>query len=450
METATISTKVDTSYKQILQLSLPIWASIMITQISFFTNTFFLGKIGEAELAANGVAGIFYLVLTMVCVGFNNGVQLILSRRAGQEDKLAYGNVFSNAIVLGFIFSIVIALSAYFIGPYLFNTQVHNQLVAQLSAAFIIIRIMGLPIYFLQQLGNQFFISTQNTRYILYGMITSTVVNILFDYIFILGKFGMPQMGIKGAALAGILADFSFLCSSYFFAKRKQLLKEFHIKFFVPINKALSKETIQLASPVILQYLLSIGSWEVFFIYIEHLGQKEAAITQILRSVFGIVGGASWAYASTCNSMVSNLIGQQKHDQVFPIIKKIATLSFITCVPFSLLYLCYPSAVLHIYSADTNLINLAIPALKIVVIANLLLSISTIVFNGVLGTGNTTYSMAIEFIAIIFYLIYIYYVIEKYKLNLSWAWGSEFLYWTSLLIMSLAFFKWVNWKSKVI
>ena len=55
------STKVDTSYKQIIQLSAPIWISILITQISFATNNYFLGHVGKSQLAANGVGSIFNL-----------------------------------------------------------------------------------------------------------------------------------------------------------------------------------------------------------------------------------------------------------------------------------------------------------------------------------------------------------------------------------------------------
>jgi Na+-driven multidrug efflux pump len=60
------STKVDTSYKQIIQLSAPIWISILITQISFATNNYFLGHVGKSQLAANGVGSIFYLIMVMV------------------------------------------------------------------------------------------------------------------------------------------------------------------------------------------------------------------------------------------------------------------------------------------------------------------------------------------------------------------------------------------------
>ncbi len=450
METENISTKVDTSYKQIIQLSLPIWLSIMITQISFYANTYFLDKVGNAELAANGVAGIFYMVLTMTCVGLNSGVQIILSRKAGQEDKVAYGKIFSNSFSLGLFFTIILMALGLLIGPYLFKMQVHNKVVATLSISFLTTRIFGLPFYFLQQLGNQFFISTKNTKYIVVGMVLSTITNVVLDYVLIAGNWGFPKLGIQGAAIAGIIADFVFMFTSYVVIYVKKLNEHFNLSLFKKIDFDLSKSTLALAMPVILQYMFSIGSWELFFIYIEHLGEKPAAITQILRSIFGLVGGASWAYAATCNSMVSNVIGQGRHEEVIGLIKKVATLSFLTCLPLGILYLLFPAQALGFYTKDPLLIAMALAPSTIVVFANFLLSISTVIFNGVLGTGNTKYNMLIELIAIVLYIVYIYYVIELKHLSLSWAWGSEFLYWISLFVMSVIFFKKVNWQVKKI
>ena len=77
-------------------------------------------------------------------------------------------------------------------------------------------------------------------------------------------------------------------------------------------------------------------------------------------------------------------------------------------------------------------------------------AISTVIFNAVLGTGNTKVNMLIEFTAIAIYIIYIYIVIEKNHASLSWAWGSEFFYWLSILVMAVCYLRWGNWKEKVV
>jgi hypothetical protein len=444
------STKVDTSYKQIIQLSAPIWISILITQISFATNNYFLGHVGKSQLAANGVGSIFYLILVMVCYGFTNGVQVILSRRAGQEDKKGFGAVFSNSISLGLVFTAVIIALSLIIAPFLFSMQIQDIDIKLLATQFIMIRLWGLPFYFMQQMGNQFFISTQNSKYIMAGIIVSTIVNIVLDYAMINGHFGFAAMGIKGAAIASILAEVSYVLVSYGIIFYKKLNTIFDLHLFVALQKKLSVDTLRLASPVILQYFFSIGSWMLFYFYVEHLGKDELAISQVLRSVFGIVGAGSWAMASTCNTMVGNLMGQKKFDEIFTIIAKISLISFLLSLIFGTFYLLFPAQLFSIYTNDATLIAKAIAPMKVVVIANFLLAISTVVFNAVLGTGNTRMNVIIEFSAIIIYISYIHFVIETKHMSLSWAWGSEFFYWLSLLIMATSYLKWGKWREKIV
>jgi len=78
----------------------------------------------------------------------------------------------------------------------------------------------------------------------------------------------------------------------------------------------LSQRTLAVASPLIVQFMFSIGGWLIFFVFIEHLGGQSLAASQVLRNIFGIVGVGTWALATTCNTMVSNLIGQGKRKEV--------------------------------------------------------------------------------------------------------------------------------------
>jgi multidrug resistance protein, MATE family len=442
------NTQLNTDYKQIIQMAMPLMSGILISQINFFTNTYFLGHFGKNELAANGVASIFYMVLAMVCVGLSNGVQIILSRRAGEGNKPAMGAIFSNSIKIGILFTIVLMALSAIIAPVLFKTQLHDGALCQLATSFILIRIFGLPFFFLEQASNQFFISINKTKNILAGIIVATIVNIAFDYILINGHFGFAPMGIKGAAIASVLSEICYVLMAYSIIFFKKYNLDFFIKLNGRIDWPLTKDTFNIAAPVIMQYFFSIATWELFYIYIEHLGKNELAISQILRSVFGLVGASSWALASSTNTLVSNLLGQQKPEAVIPAIKKVVTLSFPIALLLGSILLFFPTQFMGVYTSDSVLIKASLWPIVIVVLSNMLLSISTVIFNGVLGTGSTKINMGIEFCAIIIYIIYIYFVIEKYRMSLAWAWGSEFIYWTTILILAISYLKWGAWRDR--
>jgi Na+-driven multidrug efflux pump len=92
----------------------------------------------------------------------------------------------------------------------------------------------------------------------------------------------------------------------------------------------------------------------------------------------------------------------------------------------------------------------AIPSLRVIVVATLIMALSTVAFNGVVGTGNTLVNLTLEISCVCLYLVYCYFVIHVWNSALYICWGSEFVYWTLLLAGSVLYLKSGKWKGKVI
>jgi len=80
--------RLDINNKQILKLALPISFALLVPQINFITNNIFLGQLGVKELGAAGITGVYYLVFAGIGFGLNNGLQALISRRAGENREL--------------------------------------------------------------------------------------------------------------------------------------------------------------------------------------------------------------------------------------------------------------------------------------------------------------------------------------------------------------------------
>ncbi|HEY1031184.1 MAG TPA: MATE family efflux transporter [Flavipsychrobacter sp.] len=440
--------KVAITNKGILKLAAPISLALLIPQISFLTNTAFLGRLGERELAVNGITGIFYLTLSMIGYGLSSGIQVQLARRAGEGDSKALTNTFTNGVMLSVGCALMLMLLSLWVAPLIFGLGLHNENHTYLSINYLYLRVWGLPFLMLTQLANAFYISIGKSRFLIYGSLASTATNILFDYLFIFGKGGFPVMGLMGAALASIVSEFVYCVVMYSIFYFKRLYRQYPVLSYFRFDSELSQRSLKVAAPLIVQFLFSIGGWQVFFILVEHLGERELAASQILRSVFGIVSIGTWALASTCNMMVSNVIGQGKAREVVPVIWKICRLSFIYTLIVCVLLLTFSGTFLSLYRDEPGLVALATPSLRVIVIATLIMALSTVMFNGVVGTGNTVVNLAIEITCVLTYLVYCYIVIENYRMPLAWAWGSEFVYWTSLFVISFIYLKSGKWKGK--
>src|SRR5690606_15564188 len=152
------------------------------------------------------------------------------------------------------------------------------------------------------------------------------------------------------------------------------------------------------------------------------------ASSQILRSVIGIMSIGTWALATTCNTLVSNIIGQGKTRLVFLLVGRVARISFLYALVVTLLLGLFSEAFLGLFRPDPELVGFMKPTLWVILPATWLMSVSTILFNAVVGTGNTWVNLIIEVSCVAAYLVYCWLVIEQWALPLPWAWGSEYVY----------------------
>ena len=98
--------QVEISNKQILKIALPIAIAMLVPQVNFVANTVFLSGLGETELGAAGITGVYYLVFALVGNGLNSGLQALIARRAGENRPHEIGKMFSQSIWIALLFAI--------------------------------------------------------------------------------------------------------------------------------------------------------------------------------------------------------------------------------------------------------------------------------------------------------------------------------------------------------
>jgi len=444
--------KLNTGYRQILGMALPISLALLVPQINFITNNIFLGQLGESELASAGITGVYYLIFAVIGNGLNNGVQALIARRAGQNLPKEIGQLFVNGIWVALAIAGAGILITYLLAPTILRSVIHDAAIAEQVISFLLIRIWGLPLLYMYVMRNALLVGTNQTRLLVWGTLAEALTNILLDYTLIYGHFGMPALGFNGAAYASIIAEGTGLLVIYAVIHLRGLHKAFG--FFqsegTPINKAQIRLILVQSSPLILQYCISIVSWEFFYILVEHHGSRALAISNTMRNIFGIFGVFSWAFASTTNSMVSNIIGQGRQDEVIPLIHRIIQLSIGLSIVLCILLNFWPEWFLSMYGQGEEFVADAIPIVRVISVALIMMSFSTVWLNAVTGTGNTIVNLAIELITVTVYSIYVFLVLEYYGLSVTIGWMSEWVYWIGMFTMSYSYMKSGRWRNKQI
>ncbi len=442
--------QVSISNRQILRMALPISLAMLVPQINFVMNTIFLGGLGETELGTAGITGVFYLIFALTGNGLNAGLQGLLARRAGENRPEEIGRLFMQGLWIAFFFAMTAIILTFLFAPYFLSNSLRSEVVKVEAISFLKIRVWGVPFLYFFQMCNAMLVGTNHSRYMKYGFWIMAGINILLDYALIYGKLGFPQLGFNGAAWASIIAEITGLAIVLGIIFYKKLNERFSLFKFPHFNKERAGLIFRQSSPLVVQWLLSIFAWLVLYIFIEHKGERQLAISNSMRTIFGTVGIFAWAFASTSNAMVSNIIGQDKKDKVIFLINKISLLSFVFTLLLCFIINIFPGVFLGIYNNDPGFISEGVPVLRTVTIGIAAMSVSVVWLHAVTGTGNTKVNLIIEIIAIAIYTLYIYLVLKVWDLGLVWAWASEFLYWGLLFTLSFFYIRSGHWKKKVI
>lgn len=429
---------------------MPISLAILVPQINFITNNIFLGGLGELELACAGITGVYYLIFAVIGNGLNNGLQALIARRAGQNLPKEIGRLFFHGIWIALVIAFVGIIVTYTLAPVILRSTIHDTRLSELAIEFLLIRIWGLPFLYLYIMRNALLVGTNQTRFLVWGTLSEAIVNIFLDYGLIYGHFGLPELGFNGAAIASIIAEGTGLGVIYIVIHYKGIHRQFAF-FEKPLfTPGVFRLILVQSSPLILQFAISIISWEYFYILVEHHGARSLAISNIMRNIFGVAGIFSWSFAATTNTMVSNLIGQGRDAEVMPLIRRITWISLAFSLVIVVLLNLAPSLLLSFYGQDEVFITEALPVLRIVSVALLLMSFSVVWLNAVTGTGNTVVNLTIEAVTIVLYSVYVYVTLEYLNLSISWGWLSEWVYWLSMFGMAFFYLRSNRWRGKVI
>ena len=439
--------KVKVNNRQILSIALPITLAILIPQVNMLTNSIFLGRLSSEALGNAGITGVFYLIFAVAGNGLNNALQTVFSKYAGAGESNLFRTILTQGIRICLQFALVCILFTWLVAPFIMKAVAEPAAYPQ-EMSFLRIRILGLPFLYLFQMGNAFLVASLNSRYLMIGFIVEALVNVLFDYLLIFGHGGFPQMGFNGAAVASIIAEFVGMIVVYAVLFRTGLKSKYHLLENFKYDQKTSKEIFTVSVPLVLQYIISVATWLVFFFMIEEKGTMAKSISNVMRNVFGLVGVFVWAFASTSNAMVSNLMGQRREDKVLEAITKIMYWSTGLCAFMCLLLNIFPEIFFRLFGQDETFVQAAIPVVRVVSLGLMFMSIANIWLNGVTGTGKTRVNLLIEIIAITLYLIYTWIFMKVHYISLAMAWSNEFIYWTAIFSMSFWFLKSGRWKTK--
>ncbi len=438
------------SYSNIWKVAYPILISMVMEQMIGLTDTAFLGRVGEIELGASAIGGIYYMVLFMIGFGFSLGAQIIIGRRNGEGNYRECGKVFWNGLYFLLGLAAVIIVASELLSPWLMRYMVSSEGIYQGSLSYVSWRLPGMVFAFITAMFRAFYVGTTQTKTLTFNSIVMVLSNVVFNYILIFGKFGLPALGITGAAIGSSLAELVSLVFFIIYTRTKCDRPKFGLDKAAGFERKVIREMMPVCSWTMIQHTVSISTWFIFFLYIEHLGERALAISNITRSVSGLMWVVLQAFAATCSTLVSNMIGEGHQDKVLSLVKRVVKFGYYIITVMVALIFIFPKLIARIYTDIPDLVSDSVPAILVMTSAYLINVGGYTLFNAVSGTGSTKTAFKLELVALAFYVAYCTVVVGIMKLDVAFCWTAEHIYAGVLLICSYTYLKTGRWKNRKI
>ncbi len=292
-----------------LKLAFPVAMQNLLTSSFILVDTIMVGQLGDLSLSAVGMAGQFGWFLNMITFGMCSGAAVFISQYWGAKDTAGIRRTYGIAVV-----SVCLISALFFVIGLLFPegvVRIFNREpdVVEAGAAYLRIACWS---YLATGVNMVFCIvlrSTENVKLPMYVSLVTTVLNAFMDYGLIFGAFGMPEMGIRGAALATVISAWAgpVLILAISAIQRNMLISP--IKELFGFNKRSIAEYYEKATPVIInETLWGLGTL-LFSVIFANLGYQYYAAVTIFRTFDNIAFVFFIGLCSASSIMVGKNVG---------------------------------------------------------------------------------------------------------------------------------------------
>lgn len=436
------------SNKKIFHVTYPIFLTLVAQNIINVTDTAFLGRVSEVALGASAIGGVFYIAVYMVGFGFSQGAQILIARRNGEKNYAEVGTFFNSGLMASLALALLFFTLSKFLMPTLMDFMVSSDKVYEATIEFLDWRIYGFFFSFLNVMFRALFVGITRTRVLTISAFISAITNVILDWILIFGKFGFPELGIAGAAIASVIAEAATSLYLVIITLKQNDRQSFGILYHTKMSIRSTLKILDISIFIMFQYFISVSTWFIFFILIEKLGERPLAITNIGRSLYTLLMIPGSALSTTVSTLVSNMIGAGEKERVMQFMNRVIKLTMWVTIPITVLTLILPELFIRVYTDDPSLVLASIHTMRIVAIAIIFCSITNIIFSVVIGSGNTRTAFAIEMKALLFYVSYIFYTTMVRQSSVEVVWLSEFVYWIIIGSMGYWYLMKGDWRKK--
>lgn len=440
-------------YKEVVQISIPLVLSMGSTMVMEFTDRVFLGNYSLNALAAATPAGISGFLFASFFLGVAGYVNVFIAQYSGAKNKAGVGASLWQGIYFAIFGSFFMAILAMAAVP-LFSIIGHSQEIQQLEVIYFRILCLGAGANIIGATLSSFYSGRGFTRTVMLVQIAGTLFNIPLDYALINGKWGAPELGIEGAAIATVS---SWILIAVIFAiltfSRKNR-REFHLVDNKAFDPELFMRLMKYGIPGGAQFCLDIMVFAFFILMVGRLGTNELAVTNLVLSINGLSYMPMWGFSIGVSTLVGQAMGRQKPDDAVIAAKATAHIALIYVLFLIIIFLFRPEPLIRLFLSNDLAMATTAPLIEMGIILLRFVSLYlffdsiVIIYTGVLkGAGDSGFIMwSIISVSIVFLFIPVWFGIHLFGMGLYFSWSCITAYLLVLFVIVVIRYNKGKWK----
>ncbi|MEW4924226.1 MATE family efflux transporter [Algibacter sp. 2305UL17-15] len=364
-------------FKYNWKLASPVMLGMLGHTFVSFVDNIMVGQLGTAELAAVSLGNSFMFIAMSLGIGFSTAITPLIAETDAEGHVAKGKSYFKHGLFLCTVLGVLLFLIVLLSKPLMYLMKQPEEVVALAIPYLDLVAISLIPLIVFQGF-KQFSDGLAMTKYPMYATLIGNIVNIVVNYILIFGKFGMPEMGIVGAAYGTLASRIIMVIYLWFLLKGKEKSKNYvtNIKFFV-LDKLVLKRVFNLGVPSAMQMFFEVAIFTAAIWLSGLLGKNPQAANQIALNLGSMTFMVAMGLSVAAMIRVGNQKGLKNYFELRRIAFSIFFFGIILAIGFAILFFIFHNQLPKLY-LDYNDVENTIDNREVLEIASKLLLVAAI------------------------------------------------------------------------
>jgi len=395
--------RIGSSVEDILKTSLPAVVDLSAQTIMWTIEAILIGKISAAAFAGVGMAVQIVILFFAILLTFIVGSSVIINRHLGAGQRWEANHILGQALMLGIVMSILVALLWFFGAPILFKLIRENQHVAQQSG----IQYLHTLSYFAPFLITNFIAmgiirAAGDTKISMVLNLMINIINVTLTPVLIFGLFGFPRLEVKGAALATSIAHtIGFFATMYVLRSHRSRLFLSFRELTTPNLKSF-KRLFKAGVPTTIEQLFWALGQMVITSYAAILGIIFLAAHQVLMRIQAILTMFYMGFSLGAMTLVGQNIGAEQHKEAESVARVAGYVVFVVVLLVAGVLLIFSRPLITLFTADPQVVAIGTKLIKLFAIIQIPKAVNAVVMGNLRGAGELKWLMWLAIMSVIF------------------------------------------------